>query len=50
MQGVSNPYTVVENRKEAIRWAIENAQPQDIILLAGKGMKPIRFYPRHDSL
>ncbi len=31
------PYTVVENRVEAIRWAIDNAQPGDTILLAGKG-------------
>ena len=31
------PYTVVENRIEAIRYAIENAQAGDTILLAGKG-------------
>ncbi len=31
------PYTVVENRVEAIRWAIANAQAGDTILLAGKG-------------
>lgn len=31
------PYTVIENRIEAIRWAIENARPQDTVLLAGKG-------------
>lgn len=30
-------YTVVENRVEAICWAIEHAQPGDTILLAGKG-------------
>ena len=30
-------YKVIENRVEAIRWAIENAQPGDTILLAGKG-------------
>ncbi len=33
----TTPYTVVENRVEAIRWAIANAQPGDTILLAGKG-------------
>ena len=31
------PYTVVENRVEAIRWAIANAEAGDTILLAGKG-------------
>lgn len=31
------PYTVIENRAEAIRWSIENAQPDDIIVLMGKG-------------
>ena len=31
------PYTVVENRIEAIHWAIANAQAGDTILLAGKG-------------
>ena len=33
----STPYTVVENRIEAIHWAIANAQAGDTILLAGKG-------------
>lgn len=33
----ATPYTVVENRIEAIHWAIANAQPGDTILLAGKG-------------
>ena len=31
------PYTVVENRVEAIRWAIAHAEAGDTILLAGKG-------------
>ncbi len=31
------PYTVIENRVEAIRWALTHAQPGDTILLAGKG-------------
>lgn len=28
---------VICNREEAIEWAIENHQPEDIIVLAGKG-------------
>ena len=31
------PYTVIENRVEAIRWVIDNARSGDTILLAGKG-------------
>lgn len=31
------PYTVVENRVEAIHWAIAHAEAGDTILLAGKG-------------
>ena len=37
MEGTQTPYTVVENREEAIRFAIKSAQPHDIIVLAGKG-------------
>jgi len=31
------PYTVIENREEAIRWGIANAKAGDTLLLAGKG-------------
>lgn len=37
VQATETPWIVIENRMEAIRYAIENARPQDIILLAGKG-------------
>ena len=30
-------YKVIENRKEAISYALKIAEPEDIILLAGKG-------------
>ena len=36
---------MVENRKDAIRWAMENAQPDDIILLAGKGHETYQILP-----
>lgn len=35
--GTKTPYTVIENRREAIGWAIKNAMPGDVIILAGKG-------------
>ena len=37
LEGTKTPYTVIENRIEAIRFAIANAQAGDTILLAGKG-------------
>lgn len=38
--GIKNtdvPYEVVENRRDAIKYAMENAQENDVIILAGKG-------------
>jgi len=31
------PYVVVENRRDAIKYAIDNAKDDDVIILAGKG-------------
>ena len=36
-------YAVVENRFEAIEFAVDNAKPDDIILLAGKGHEPYQI-------
>lgn len=33
----ATPYVVIENRREAIHYAVKNAQSGDVILLAGKG-------------
>jgi UDP-N-acetylmuramoyl-L-alanyl-D-glutamate--2,6-diaminopimelate ligase len=45
MKGTKTPYKVVENRKDAIAWAMNNAQPKDIILLAGKGHETYQILP-----
>lgn len=37
MRDTRTRYTVIEDRREAIRWAMENAEKDDIIILAGKG-------------
>ncbi len=37
LEGATVPYEVIVNRKEAIGYAIRNARPGDLILLAGKG-------------
>ena len=31
------PWVAIPNRYQAIRWALENAQEGDVLLLAGKG-------------
>ena len=36
-EGTTTPYHVEENRRKAIRWAMDHAQKDDIIVLAGKG-------------
>ncbi|MBQ9228535.1 MAG: UDP-N-acetylmuramoyl-L-alanyl-D-glutamate--2,6-diaminopimelate ligase [Eubacterium sp.] len=45
MHGTKTPYKVVVNRREAIRWAMENAQKNDILLLAGKGHETYQILP-----
>lgn len=37
MKGSATPYKVIENRIEAIKYAISIALPDDIVVLAGKG-------------
>lgn len=37
MDGTPTPYKIIENRIEAIKYAVETAQKDDIIVLAGKG-------------
>lgn len=37
LKGQKTPYVVIPNRREAIFYALKNAKPDDIILLAGKG-------------
>ncbi len=37
MNGTDTPYTVIENRREAIFYAVKNARSNDVIVLAGKG-------------
>ena len=37
MEGLDTPCTVIENRRQAIRWAMDHAGTGDVIILAGKG-------------
>ena len=37
IKGSGCEYVIIENRREAIKYALENAKPSDVIVLAGKG-------------
>ena len=37
MTDTKTPYEVIVNRREAIHWALDNARPDDVLILAGKG-------------
>ncbi len=49
MSETKTPYSVIENRKKAIGWAIKNAQPEDIIILAGKGHETYQIIGKEKS-
>lgn len=37
MKKTQGEYVMIQDRKEAVRYAIEHAQPDDVIIIAGKG-------------
>jgi len=36
-QHKTTPHKVIPDRYEAIKWALENSLPDDVLILAGKG-------------
>ena len=44
MESTETPKIVIENRREAIYWALENAQPGDVLILAGKGHETYQIF------
>ncbi len=49
MKDISTPYKVIENRIEAINFAVANAKSGDIIILAGKGHETYQIIG-HDTI
>ncbi len=47
MEGMSSRPEVIHERSDAIRYAIERAEPQDTVLIAGKGHETTQTY-RHE--
>ena len=37
MDGFDTPFAVIENRRDATKFALEQARAGDVVLLAGKG-------------
>ena len=46
LEGSTTPWAVVEDRVEAIRYALDHAQPEDVIILAGKGHETYQIVGR----
>ncbi|MDR0491067.1 MAG: UDP-N-acetylmuramoyl-L-alanyl-D-glutamate--2,6-diaminopimelate ligase [Oscillospiraceae bacterium] len=44
MENTKTPYRVIENRREAIHWALGNSMPGDILILAGKGHETYQIF------
>ena len=44
MEGTDTPFAVIENRREAINWALENAMQGDVLILAGKGHETYQIF------
>ena len=44
MKDTATPYRVIENRREAIYWALENSKPGDVLILAGKGHETYQIF------
>jgi len=45
-EGLDTPRVVIPDRREAIRWGIEHAQPGDTLVLAGKGHETYQILGR----
>ena len=49
MKDTKTPYKVIENRRNAINWALENSKPGDVLLLAGKGHETYQIFGKEKT-
>jgi len=52
LEGIEAPddsYCVIENRREAIFWALENSRPGDVLILAGKGHETYQIFGKEKT-
>lgn len=50
MENTATPFAVVENRVEAIRYAMDHAQRGDVVILAGKGHETYRWWATRSAI
>ena len=50
LDGKDTPYVTICDRREAIFWAIENAEKDDVIVLAGKGHEDYQILPNNKKI
>ena len=49
LEGTKTPYRVIEKRREAIFWALDNCEPGDVLILAGKGHETYQIFGREKT-
>ena len=49
MENAKTPRRVIENRREAIHWALENSRPGDVLILAGKGHETYQVFGKEKT-
>jgi len=49
MRDTKTPYRVIENRREAINWALANSIPGDVLILAGKGHETYQIFGKEKT-
>ena len=47
LENTKTPHMVIENRREAIHWALDNAQKDDVLILAGKGHETYQIFGKN---
>jgi len=49
LKDTKTPHSVIENRREAICWALENSKPNDVLILAGKGHETYQIFGKEKT-